>query len=195
MNQHTLFCHYMESPIGDLLLMFSNTRLTRIVFEVEGFENYGELARFDEFDGTEPGKRNNSASSPSTSLSSRSSFSSSSSSPDGGIVNLTVSQLKEYFNGQRREFSVPLDLNGVTVFRRGVLDALSRIPFGETRSYSAIAAEVGVPRAVRAVGSACATNPIPIIVPCHRVLRSDGSIGGYLGGLEAKKTLLLLEQG
>lgn len=176
MDQQTVSSRYMESPIGDLLLMFSDIGLTRIVFEIEGFESFGELARFEKFDGTQLSKRNNSSS-------------------DQGIVNLTVSQLKEYFNGQRRDFSVPLDLNGVTDFRRGVLNALSRIPFGETRSYSAVAAEVGAPGAMRAVGSACATNPVPIIVPCHRVLRSDGSIGGYLGGLEAKKTLLLLEQG
>lgn len=102
-------------------------------------------------------------------------------------------ELDEYFAGRRRSFDVPLDLALSTGFRREVLHHLHRIAFGRTETYTEVAAAVGNPRAVRAVGSACATNPLPVVVPCHRVLRSDGSLGGYLGGLDAKRALLALE--
>ena len=102
-------------------------------------------------------------------------------------------QLSEYFAGQRREFDLPLDLSGVTPFRAEVLRALMRVPYGETTTYAELARAVGNPKAVRAVGSACATNPLPILIPCHRVLRTDGSLGGYRGGEAAKRFLLRLE--
>lgn len=102
-------------------------------------------------------------------------------------------QLGDYFAGQRRVFGLPLDLRLSRGFRRQVLDHLVTIGFGQQESYAAVARRTGHPNAVRAVGSACATNPIPIIVPCHRVLRSDGSLGGYVGGLPAKQALLRLE--
>jgi len=102
-------------------------------------------------------------------------------------------QLGDYFAGQRREFVLPLDLRLSHGFRRQVLDHLVTIGYGLQESYAAVANLTGHPKAVRAVGSACATNPIPIIVPCHRVLRSDGSLGGYVGGLAAKQALLRLE--
>jgi len=102
-------------------------------------------------------------------------------------------QLDDYFAGQRREFGLPLDLRLSRGFRRQVLDHLVNIGYGHQESYAAVASLTGHPKAVRAVGSACATNPIPIIVPCHRVLRSDGSLGGYVGGLAAKQALLRLE--
>ena len=102
-------------------------------------------------------------------------------------------QLGDYFAGRRREFLLPLDLRLSRGFRRQVLDHLVTIGYGLQESYAAVANLTGHPRAVRAVGSACATNPIPIIVPCHRVLRSDGSLGGYVGGLAAKQALLRLE--
>nr|WP_221316407.1 methylated-DNA--[protein]-cysteine S-methyltransferase [Saccharopolyspora gloriosae] len=102
-------------------------------------------------------------------------------------------QLDEYFAGRRHEFDVPLDLRLSTGFRRAVLDHLPRIAYGGTESYAQVAAAAGSPRAVRAVGTACATNPLPVVVPCHRVVRSDGSTGGYAGGPEAKRTLLTLE--
>ena len=103
-------------------------------------------------------------------------------------------QLDEYFAGRRQGFDLPLDLRLSAGFRRSVLDQLRRIEFGATRSYAEIAAAAGSPRAVRAVGSACATNPIPVVVPCHRVVRTDGSPGGYVGGLDAKRSLLALER-
>ncbi|NMM17937.1 MAG: methylated-DNA--[protein]-cysteine S-methyltransferase [Cellulomonas sp.] len=102
-------------------------------------------------------------------------------------------QLGEYFERRRQAFDLPLDLSLSTGFRRTVLGQLRAIEYGRTASYAAIAVAAGSPRAVRAVGSACATNPLPVVVPCHRVVRSDGTIGQYLGGTDAKRTLLRLE--
>jgi methylated-DNA-[protein]-cysteine S-methyltransferase len=102
-------------------------------------------------------------------------------------------QLDEYFAGNRREFSVPLDWRLSAGFRSTVLHQLPEIAYGRTASYAAVATLAGNPKAVRAVGSACATNPLPVVVPCHRVVRSDGAMGGYLGGVEAKRILLTLE--
>ncbi len=102
-------------------------------------------------------------------------------------------ELDEYFAGQRTTFDVPVDLRLAHGFRLAVLGHLRQIAFGRTESYAEVAAAAGSPRAVRAVGSACAHNPVPIIVPCHRVVRSDGGMGGYLGGPAAKEWLLSLE--
>jgi methylated-DNA-[protein]-cysteine S-methyltransferase len=104
-------------------------------------------------------------------------------------------QLAEYFVGERRDFVLPLDFRLAHGFRREVLARLLMIGYGSTESYSKVAAATGHPRAVRAVGTACATNPMPVIVPCHRVLRSDGTLGGYIGGLQTKAALLSLEAG
>jgi len=105
----------------------------------------------------------------------------------------TARQLDEYFSRRRRVFDLPLDLSLTNGFRRVVVGYLPEIGYGRTATYRAVAAAVGNPRAVRAVGTACATNPLPLVVPCHRVIRSDGLIGSYLGGTEAKRTLLNLE--
>lgn len=102
-------------------------------------------------------------------------------------------QLDEYFAGQRRAFALPVDLRLAHGFRRQVLDHLREVPYGRTATYTALASAAGSPRAVRAVGSACATNPVPIVVPCHRVVRTDGTIGQYLGGTEVKRALLAME--
>ena len=104
-------------------------------------------------------------------------------------------ELDEYFAGQRTRFDTPFDLALTTRFRREVLAATARIPYGDTGTYTSVAAEAGNARAVRAAGSALATNPVAIIVPCHRVLRSDGTLGGYGGGLDRKELLLELESG
>ena len=104
-----------------------------------------------------------------------------------------VRELDAYFVGSLTRFTVPLDFSLSTGFREQVQRFLPAIGYGETRSYKDVAIHLGNPGAVRAVGSACATNPLPVIVPCHRVLRTDGSLGGYLGGLPAKRTLLQLE--
>lgn len=102
-------------------------------------------------------------------------------------------QLDEYFDGERRHFDVPLDWQLTRGFRREVLRATARIPYGQTASYREVATEAGSPGAFRAAGTALATNPLPIVVPCHRVLRSDGGVGDYRGGSEAKARLLSLE--
>jgi methylated-DNA-[protein]-cysteine S-methyltransferase len=102
-------------------------------------------------------------------------------------------ELDEYFAGRRRAFDLPLDLSMSTGFRQLVQRHLPGIGYGQTRTYRQVAELVGNPKAVRAVGTACATNPLPVVVPCHRVLRSDGTPGGYVGGLAAKTTLLNLE--
>jgi methylated-DNA-[protein]-cysteine S-methyltransferase len=101
-------------------------------------------------------------------------------------------QLAEYFAGQRREFDLPLAPRG-TIFERAVWDELRRIPFGETRSYAEVARALGNPAATRAVGRANGANPIPIVVPCHRVIGSNGSLTGFGGGLDVKARLLELE--
>jgi methylated-DNA-[protein]-cysteine S-methyltransferase len=105
----------------------------------------------------------------------------------------TSRQIEEYFAGRRTRFDLPLDWRLSKGFRREVLTHLCDIGYGRTESYAQVAAASGSPRAVRAVGTACATNPLPLVVPCHRVVRSDGSVGGYAGGAEAKHTLLTLE--
>lgn len=110
-----------------------------------------------------------------------------------GRLDAVALELDEYFAGRRRDFDLPLDLRLATGFRRVVLDHLPDIAYGRTASYAAVAALAGNPKAVRAVGTACATNPLPLVVPCHRVVRSDGSSGNYRGGPDAKRTLLTLE--
>jgi methylated-DNA-[protein]-cysteine S-methyltransferase len=108
-------------------------------------------------------------------------------------LDLVVRELDEYFAGQRHQFNLALDHSLSGGFRRQVLGYLPAIAYGRTASYAAVAAAVGNPRAVRAVGTACATNPLPLVVPCHRVVRSDGQLGAYRGGAEAKQLLRELE--
>jgi methylated-DNA-[protein]-cysteine S-methyltransferase len=102
-------------------------------------------------------------------------------------------QLSGYFSGKIREFTVPVDLSGVTDFTRKVLEATADIPYGETVSYGEIAATIGMPGATQAVGNALGANPVPIVIPCHRVIRSDGSMGWFTGGPHIKRALLRLE--
>lgn len=104
-----------------------------------------------------------------------------------------VRQLEEYFAGTRTRFDLPLDRSLSHGFRRLVQEHLPEIGYGRTESYGAVARSIGRPQAVRAVGTACATNPLPVVVPCHRVLRGDGGLGGYVGGVQAKTALLELE--
>lgn len=108
-------------------------------------------------------------------------------------LDIAARELDEYFARTRRSFDLPLDWRLAAGFRAAVLHHLPEIGYGQTASYAAVAALAGSPKAVRAVGTACAKNPLPVVVPCHRVVRSDGAMGGYLGGPEAKRLLLDLE--
>lgn len=156
----------VDSPIGPLLLAATREGLVRVAFEGEGHDAaLGVLAER---------------------ISSRILLAPS-------RLDAPARQLGEYFDGVRRQFDLALDLRLARGFRRRVLDHLRAIPYGTTSSYTTVAAAAGSPAAVRAVGSACATNPVPVVVPCHRVVRSDGAIGQYLGGAGAKRALLALE--
>ena len=108
-------------------------------------------------------------------------------------LDVVAREMEEYFAGRRNAFDVPLDLQLSHGFRRAVLSHLPEIGYGKTASYAALAKVAGNPKAVRAVGSACANNPLPVVLPCHRVVRSDGTLGEYVGGAEAKRALLELE--
>ena len=110
---------------------------------------------------------------------------------DGSLREVSI-QLRAYLNGKLKTFTVPLAPRG-TEFQRAVWNALLEIPYGETRSYSEIARAIGRPDAVRAVGTANGANPIPIIIPCHRVIGANGSLTGFGGGLDVKRQLLMLE--
>jgi methylated-DNA-[protein]-cysteine S-methyltransferase len=158
----------VDSPVGTLLLAATKQGVVRVAYELEGHDQVLQA------------------------LSERVS---------PRILNAprrldqVAQQLAEYFARKRRDFVLPLDFRLSHGFRREVLARLVMIDYGRTETYSQVAAETGHPRAVRAVGTACATNPLPLIVPCHRVLRSDGKLGGYVGGLQTKAALLSLEAG
>lgn len=156
----------IDSPIGELLLVGSPEGVVRIAFECEDLDDVRRNISDRTGEQLEPGP-----------------------------LGQAEKQLAEYFAGQRREFNLPLDWRLSTGFRAQVQRALTGIAYGETQTYGQLAQRVGSPTAVRAVGSGCATNPLPIVVPCHRVLRSDGSLGGYRGGSEIKQYLLELESG
>ena len=156
----------LDTPVGVLLLAATNRGIVRVAFEGENHDEVlAELAKLISPRILKAPER----------------------------VDAAARQLDEYFARTRTVFDVPLDFRLSKGFRLTVLHHLREIGYGHTESYTEVAAASGNPRAVRAVGSACATNPLPVIVPCHRVLRSDGSLGGYLGGLDAKRALLALE--
>lgn len=156
----------VDSPIGDLLIATTPAGLVRVAFACEGFDEVlGTLA-------TEVSPRIH---------------------EDPAKLTPIATELAEYFNGTRRDFTMPLDFSlstGPETFRRRVQQYLPQIAYGHTQSYRDIAEALANPKASRAVGTACATNPLPIVVPCHRVLRSDGRLGGFRGGLPAKTILL-----
>ena len=158
----------MDSPAGRLLLAATPAGVVRIAFELENHD-----AVLEELAG---------AVSPRILRS-----------PRG--VDDVARQLDEYFAGRRRVFELAVDLQLAKGFRRAVLEHLCNIPFGATESYTVVAAAAGNPKAVRAAGTACATNPIPLVVPCHRVVRRDGTYGQYRGGPAVKHALLTMEHG
>ncbi|MEB7502905.1 methylated-DNA--[protein]-cysteine S-methyltransferase [Arthrobacter koreensis] len=156
----------ISTPVGELLLAATDAGLVRVGFGVEGHDTV--LAQL------------------SARISPRILLA-------PGRLAEPVRQLEEYFAGTRRDFSLALDFRLATGFRRTVVEHLPDIGYGSTASYAALAALAGSPGAVRAAGTACARNPLPVVVPCHRVVRSDGKIGNYLGGTDAKATLLAME--
>ncbi|MGH2378874.1 MAG: methylated-DNA--[protein]-cysteine S-methyltransferase [Candidatus Limnocylindria bacterium] len=115
--------------------------------------------------------------------------------PDRRATDELERELDQYFEGKRREFAVAFDLTGLTPFYRAILRATAKVPYGRVTTYAAVARRAGNERASRAAGGALSWNPIPIVVPCHRVVATDGSLSGYAGGLDAKRRLLALERG
>ena len=115
--------------------------------------------------------------------------------PDARRVDDVARELDQYFNGKRRDFDIAVDLSPLTPFQRKVLAVTARVPYGELITYAKVAHNAGNDRAYRAAAGAIGDNPIPIVVPCHRVVASDGTLGGYAGGLDAKRRLLKLERG
>ncbi|WIM86159.1 methylated-DNA--[protein]-cysteine S-methyltransferase [Candidatus Mycobacterium wuenschmannii] len=157
----------VDSPVGALLIAATPAGLVRVAFSNEGHDSVLQNL--------------------SDRISSRLLYA-------PGRLDVVARQLDEYFDGRRHTFDVPLDWQLSKGFRRVVLEHLAHdIHYGSTASYGTLARLSGSPRAVRAVGTTCATNPIPVVVPCHRVVRSDGRLGNYRGGPVAKRVLLDLE--
>ena len=163
----TIYHTILTTPIGQLLIASSAKGFVRILLPNEGNPDLVSRLRndFPEHTLVEDREKNQKA----------------------------VDQLNEYFRGARTVFSLPLDLRG-TPFQKTVWNAVTRVPYGQTRSYGQIARQVGKPKAFRAVGMANRTNPIPIAVPCHRILGADGSLTGFGGGIPLKEKLLKLEK-
>ena len=156
----------VDSPVGALLLAATHKGLVRVAYDIEGHDRVLDtLAQKISPRVLRAPKR----------------------------LDAAARELDEYFDGQRRVFDLPVDLSLSRGFRQLVQQHLPEIGYGQTRTYRQVAELVGSPKAVRAVGTACATNPLPVVVPCHRVLRADGRPGGYVGGSDAKMMLLSLE--
>lgn len=115
--------------------------------------------------------------------------------PDARRVDPVARELDQYWSGKRRDFDVTVDLSPLTPFQRKVLGVTARVPYGELITYAEVARKTGNDNAYRAAAGAIGDNPVPIVVPCHRVVASDGTLGGYAGGLDAKRRLLTLERG
>ena len=166
--QHLLDIAYrtVDTPVGSLLLAATETGLVRVAYQ--GEDHDAVLATLAER--VSPRILHHPA-----------------------RLDTVARQLDEYFAGARHTFDVDLDWLLTSGFRATVLHHLADIAYGHTASYASVAQLAGRPKAVRAVGTACATNPLPVVVPCHRVVRSDGAMGGYLGGVAAKAALLQLE--
>ena len=158
----------VDSPVGTLLLAATTVGLVRVAYDVEGHD--AVLAKL--ADSVSPRVLRAPA-----------------------RLDAAARQLDEYFTKRRTDFEVPVDLRLADGFRRSVIEHLRDIGYGRRESYAEVAAAIGSPRAVRAVGSACGHNPLPVVIPCHRVVRSDGSTGQYVGGAAAKSALLELETG
>ncbi|GAA3517161.1 methylated-DNA--[protein]-cysteine S-methyltransferase [Dietzia aurantiaca] len=164
----------VDSPIGGLLLAATTDGLVYVAFEVENTDEVLDMLA------TRVGPRVLRTDAPGA---------------DGfpAVLDAAAAQLDEYLTGDRRDFDLPLDTRLATGFRGQVQRHLADVTYGRTATYKQLAAELDRPGAVRAVGTACATNPLPLVWPCHRILRSDGGLGGYRGGVEAKQRLLAME--
>lgn len=156
--------HFLETPIGVLHIVATPKGVAQIDF-VSAKRNRGSAARPNRTGAARQARTH--------------------------IAN-AIRQIREYFGGRRKDFDLPLDLHG-TPNQQMVWQGLLEIPFGKTKTYGELAGEIGTPRAARAVGTACGSNPVPVIVPCHRVIGSTGGLHGYGGGLWRKKLLLELE--
>ncbi|AGB22992.1 O-6-methylguanine DNA methyltransferase [Mycobacterium sp. JS623] len=156
----------IDTPVGTLLLAATTAGLVRVAYDVEGHDAVlaGLADRISPRVLRAPAR-----------------------------LDAAARQIDEYFAKRRTTFEVPVDLRLAEGFRRNVIEHLREIGYGHRESYATVAAAIGSPRAVRAVGTACAHNPLPVVIPCHRVVRSDGSTGQYVGGPLAKSTLLNLE--
>ena len=156
----------IDTPVGALLLAATTAGLVRVAYDIEGHDAVlvGLAARISPRVLRAPAR-----------------------------LDPVARQIDEYFAKRRTVFEIPVDLRLADGFRRNVIEHLRDIGYGHRESYATVAAAIGSPRAVRAVGTACAHNPLPVVIPCHRVVRSDGSTGQYVGGSLAKTTLLDLE--
>lgn len=160
-----LYYREVESPVGELVLCASESGICNLAFGKAG-DVLPVLNRW-----------------------AQKQFGASALEADPHVLNEAARQLEEYFGGRRKAFELPLDLRG-TPFQQKVWSSLARIPYGEVRSYKQVAEDIGSPKAVRAVGGANNRNPLAIIIPCHRVIGTDGTMTGYGGGLHVKHTLL-----
>jgi methylated-DNA-[protein]-cysteine S-methyltransferase len=156
----------LDTPVGTLLLAATETGLVRVAYPIEGHDRVLQSLA------TQISPRVLSA---------------------PRRLDAAAREIDEYFAGRRHRFGLPLDHRLSSGFRREVLAQLPSIGYGRTASYATVAAAVGRPKAFRAVGTACATNPLPVVVPCHRVIKSGGELGNYRGGPAAKRLLLELE--
>ena len=154
-----------ESPVGNLILAATSAGICRVAFDPDPERHLHQLAQL-------YGSRVLTTNAPLEAL---------------------AGQLDEYFVDTRESFELELDLSGVTPFHRDVLSSLADVPYGTVTTYAELARKVGRPRAARAIGDAMNRNPIPVVLPCHRVIGSDGSLTGYAGGLARKEMLLALE--
>jgi len=155
----------VPSPVGDLLVAVSDEGVCEVSFARESSEDFFSELKQRGFTGK----------------------------ADQHAIDDVASQLRDYFSGRRKQFEMTVDLSGMTPFTQQVLKATASVPFGKLSTYQDIARAIGKPGASRAVGNALGRNPIPVVVPCHRIVRSDWTIGGYTGGLDIKQRLLSIE--
>lgn len=160
----------MDSPLGQLTIAASDMGISHLAFPSDPLHLRNLITIRDEPD-EEPGNEDKRL----------------------FMLNVASEQLDEYFSGKRRTFDIPFDLRPVSGFKKTILDHLQNVSYGYRITYSELAYAAGNPAAVRAAGSACATNPIPILIPCHRVIKSGGIAGNYVGGTKAKEFLLAIE--